>query len=208
MITAFQLIFSPFETWEKITVAQRGYVWILLVHLLPLLIVCLGLEGFMLNRWGEKQGDLDRIINVPVWLAFRYAATYFLILLAAVFVGAKFLGMASESFNVQTSYLQSLVVMAYGYGPIILIRVLDGFPQVNTWVCWVLGVAGTVSVLYHGIGMVLRPDQTKGFGLYLVAIVIVVLMSGLGHFAAISVLQGTQLRSVASALQAFGYPVG
>ncbi len=208
MITAFQLIFSPFETWEKITTAQRGYAWILLVHLLPLLVICLGLEGFMLSRWGEKQSGLDLIVAVPVELAVRYAVTYLLILLAAIIVGAKFLGMASDSFNVQTSYFQSLVVMAYGYGPIILVRVLDGLPQVNTWVCWVLGVAGTISVLYHGIGMVLRPDQTKGFGLYLVAIIIVVLMSGLGHFAAVSVLHGPKLRSAANALQALGFPVG
>jgi hypothetical protein len=193
MITALQLIFSPFETWEKISTAQRSFFWILCVYLLPLLIVALGIEGYLLTQWGEKRGDFG-LITVRTDLAVRYAAAYGVILLAGVFVSAKFLALASESFNVQTTYFQSFTVMAYGFGPIILARIVDGFPQVNTWVCWAVGAAGSISVLYHGIGMILRPDQTKGFGLYLMAIIIVVLMSGLAHFAAVSVLHGKILQ--------------
>ncbi len=191
MITALQLIFSPFETWEKITTAQRGFIWVVCVHLLPLLVLSLGIEGFLLSRWGEKRSEVGGfLVKVPLALAIRYCAAYFVFLLAAVFVSAKFLALASESFNVHTSFLQSLVVMAYGFGPIILSRILDGVPQLNTWVCWVLGAVVSVSVLYHGIGMVLRPDQTKGFGLYLIACIIVVLTSALAHFAALAVLHG------------------
>jgi len=194
MITAFQLIFSPFETWERITTAQRGFFWVLCVHLLPLLVISIGIEGFLLNRLGEKQSDLGFMIRVPVDLAVRYAGAYLVLLLAGVMLSAKFLALASESFNVHTTFAQSFVVMAYGFGPIILARVLDGVPFVNTWVCWAIGVVASVSVLYHGIGMVLRPDQTKGFGLYLMAIIIVVLMSAAAHFVALSVLHGKPLR--------------
>ena len=193
MITALQLIFSPFETWEKISTAQRGFFWILGVYLLPLLIVALGIEGYLLTQWGEKRGDFG-LITVRMDLAVRYGGAYAVILLAAILVSAKFLALASESFNVQTTYFQSFTVMAYGFGPIILARILDGLPQLNTWVCWAIGAAGAISVLYHGIGMILRPDQTKGFGLYLMAIIIVVLMSGLAHFAAVSVLHGKILQ--------------
>jgi hypothetical protein len=195
MITALQLIFSPFETWEKISTAQRGFFWTLCVYLLPLLLIGVGVEALLLARFGEKRGEFGSIINVPIDLAIRYAAVYFVILLAAVFVTAKFLSLASESFNLRTTYLQSFTVMAYGFGPIILARILDGLPQLNTWVCWAMGAAGAVSVLYHGVGTVLRPDQTKGFGLYLMSIIIVVLVSGLAHFAALSVLHGKILQS-------------
>jgi hypothetical protein len=190
MITALQLIFSPFETWEKITTAQRGFLWVLFVYLLPLLVIALGIEGFLLVRLGEKRGDFGFMIKVPVDVAIRYTVAYLVFLLAGIVVGAKFMALASESFNVQTSYLQAFVLMAYGFGPIILARVLDGAPQLNTWVCWIIGAAISISVLYHGIGMVLRPDQTKGFGLYLMAIVIVVLTSALAHFTALQVLHG------------------
>jgi hypothetical protein len=116
------------------------------------------------------------------------------LLLGSVLLSALLLKWASESFNVQTSYAQCFVVMAFGFSPIVLVRVLDGIPQLNTWVCWAIGAAAAVSVLYHGIGMVLRPEQTKGFGLYLITIFIVLLVSGLAHFAAVSVLRGKVLR--------------
>ena len=190
MITALQLIFSPFETWEKITTAQRGFFWVLCFYLLPLLLLALGVEGFLLNRWGEKEGELGYVIKVPVELAMRYGVAYLVLLLAGILISAKFMALASQSFNVRTTYAQSFTLMAYGFGPTILARVLDGIPQLNTWVCWVIGAAATVAVLYHGIGMVLRPDQTKGFGLYLMSIFIVILVSGVAHFAALSVLHG------------------
>jgi hypothetical protein len=190
MITALRLIFSPFETWEKITIAQRGMIWVLLVYLVPLLVIALGAEGFLLTRWGEKSGEFGYLAKVPLELAVRYGAAYFVFLLVGIALSAKFLGLTCESFNVRASYLQSFTLMAYGFGPIILVRILDGIPQLNTWVCWAIGAVASVSVLYHGIGMVMRPEQTKGFGLYLVAIVIVVLVSGVVHFAALSVLHG------------------
>jgi hypothetical protein len=194
MITALQLIFSPFETWGKISTAQRGFLWILGIYLIPLLVVACGLEGYLLTQWGEKRGEFGFVIKVPMDLAIRYAVAYCGLLFAAVFVSAKFLALASESFNVRTTYLQAFTVMAYGFGPIILVRILDGVPQVNSWLCWMIGTAAAVSVLYHGVGMVLKPDQTKGFGLYLISIIIVVLVSGLAHFAALAVLHGKILQ--------------
>jgi len=205
MITALQLIFSPFETWEKVATAQRGFFWTLLVHLLPLLIISLGIEGYLLTRWGEKRGDFGFIINVPVALALRYAVAYFVLLLAAVFVSAKLLAIASDSFNVRTGYVQTFVLMAYGFSPIILARVLDGFPQLNSWVCWAIGAVTSVSIMYHGVGMILRPEQTKGFGLYLISILIVVLVSALAHFAALSVLHGKVLHFGSVARQHSGH---
>jgi hypothetical protein len=193
MITALRLIFSPFEAWEKITTAQRGFIWILFVYLVPFLVIALGVEGFLLSWWGQS-GEFGFFKRLPPEQAARYCAAYFVFLLVGVNLSAKFLSLASESFNVHTSYLQCLTVMAYSFGPIILARILDGVPQINTWLCWAIGAAGSVSVLYHGIGMVLRPDQTKGFGLYLIAIIIMVMVSAVAHFAALSVLNGKVFR--------------
>jgi hypothetical protein len=197
MITAIQLIFSPAETWEKVTTAQRGFIWTVCLYLLPLLVVSVGIEAYLMTRWGEKRGDFGGVITVSPERALQYACAYIVLLLVSIFFSAKFLAWASESFNVPTNYAQCFTVMAYGFGPIILARILDGAPQVNTWLCWAVGVAASVSVFYHGIGVVLRPDQTKGFGLYLMAIVVVVLLSALSHFSAQAVLHGKMLHSQA-----------
>ena len=182
--------------------SDRGFLWHFFLYLLPLLVVTMGIEGYLLARWGEKRGEFGFVVKVPVAMAAKYALAYLVMLLVAVFVSSKFLTLASESFNVRASYLQAFTLLAYGFGPIILVRVLDGIPQLNTWVCWAIGAVVSVSVLYHGIGMILKPEQTKGFGLYLVTIVILVITSALAHFAALSVLHGKVLRPRAEHTQA------
>ena len=195
------MIFSPFEAWEKVTTAQRGFFWVLFTYLLPLLVIALGIEGWLLTRLGEKQGELGFLVKVPVDLALRYTAAYGVLLLVGIAVSAKFLGLASESFNVRASYFQTWLVMAYGFSPIILARILDGIPQINTWVCWAIGVAASASVMYHGVGAVLRPDQTKGFGLYLISIIVILLVSGVIHFVALEVLHGKLLQPRSAQVQ-------
>lgn len=194
MITAIQLIFSPFETWQKIAQAERGLLRTLSLYLLPLLIVAVGAEVYFMLRWGEKQGEFGDMIRPSAELAIRYGAAQFVLLLAAIFLSARFLTMIAESFNVRTGFSQCFVLMAYAFGPIIMTRIIDGLPQLSTWVCWVIGAACSASVLYHGIGMMLKPEQTKGFGLYLISVFIVLLFSGLAHFSAVGVLHGKLLR--------------
>ena len=190
MLTAIQLIFAPFRTWEKISLARRGTGWILLVSLLPLLLASVAVEGYSLVHWGEKRGGLDQMFKVSSSAALRYSATHAVLLLSSVVIGAKFLQWVTQSFQIQTSFAQCFSVMAYGFSPILLARFLDAVPALNTWVCWGLGALLSISVLYHGIGLVLRPDQTKGFGIYLVSAIIVILSSMVSHFAAVAFLYG------------------
>ena len=66
-------------------------------------------QGFLLNRWGEKRSELGFMIKVPIDLAVRYSVAYVVILLAAVLVSAKFIGIASDSFNVHATFYLSLI---------------------------------------------------------------------------------------------------
>ena len=44
--------------------------------------------------------------------------------------------------------------------------------------------------LYHGVAVLLKPEQTKGFGLFLFAFVLITFLSALGHLMGQLVLQG------------------
>lgn len=190
MITALQLIFTPFRTWERINAAQRSVLWILCLFLLPFLVSTVGLEGLSLWHWGERQDQLDHMVKISSDLAIRYSVAQLVLLLVSIFLGAKFLQWITFSFQVQSSYKRCFTMMAYGFGPIMLLRLFDALPRLNTWVCWGIGVLLSISALYHGVGLILRPEQTKGFGLYLVSMLTLVLSSGLSHFVAVSVLHG------------------
>ena len=193
MITVFQLIFSPFRAWEKINLAQRRVFWIFLFFLIPLLLISVGVEGLSLWSWGERRSEFDYFVKVTQDLAIRYGATQAVMLIISIFAWAKFLQWITHSFQVEGSYKQCFTLMVYGFSPVILLRLLDAVPRINTWACWAIGALLSASVLYQGVGIILRPDQTKGFGLYMVSVIIVVLSSGLSHFVALSILHGKLL---------------
>jgi hypothetical protein len=112
------------------------------------------------------------------------------LLLASIAISALVLTWVAASFQLHNSFGQCFTLMAYGFSPILLGRYLDAIPALNTWVCWSIGVFVALSVLYHGVGHALKPEQTKGFGLYLLSIMLVVASSALSHFTARAILLG------------------
>jgi len=194
MITAFELIFTPLRAWNKINAAQGSVVRVLLLFLLPFLLFCVGIEGLALWKWGERRGEVDYVVKISQDLAIRYSAAQMGMLMTSIFCGAKALQWITQSFQVATSDRQCATLMAYGFSPIILLRLADAWPAMNTWVAWMIGAFLSVSVLYHGVALILKPEQTKGFGLYLISVIIVLLSSGLSHFVAVSVLHGKVLQ--------------
>lgn len=193
MITALKLIFSPVDTWMKITAAQRGLFFVLLFWLLPLLVFTVGVEGYALTRLGEYRGEFGHLVRVAPELAIRYAAAQGVLLLAAIFIGAFVLHRVARSFHVPSAFRQSFIAIAYSFGPILLARLPDCIPALNTWICWGLGALLTAAVLYNGVALALRPDQTKGFGLYLVGVIVALFSSAVAHLFALAVLQGKML---------------
>jgi hypothetical protein len=190
MLKAFQLVFTPFQAWTKLAAQQRSILSILSFSLLPLIVLCVGVETFSLMQWGERRGEFGALVKVPQMVAVRYAATHSVLFLACAFFGAFSLQAVAQSFNLAVTFRQAFTASAYAITPIVLCRLLDAIPMMNTWVCWGIGVLLLLSVLYHGVALALRPDQTKGFGLYLVSIMIVVLSTGVSHLVAIAVLHG------------------
>ena len=188
MIRALQLIFSPTETWQKIELARRGVLWVFFLSLLPLMVLSGLAEGYALLRWGGRTGELDRQTTISLDLALRYELAQLVLGQVMLFVGAKFVQWIADGFHLKINYTACFTATAYTLSPIFLLRFLDSYPGINTWVCWAIGVLLAVSVLYHGVGPVLKPDQTKGFGFFLLLTMFLVLITGLSHFVALAVL--------------------
>lgn len=194
MIRALQLIFSPFHTWTKVVAEQRSIGFILFCSLLPLLVVCVGIESYSLIRWGERRGDLGHLVMISQPVALRYAAAHILLFLACALFAGFGLQAVAQSFNLAATFRQAFTAIAYGVSPIVLARLLDAIPAMNTWVCWGIGGMLSLSTLYHGVALILKPDQTKGFGLYIVSVMIVLLSTGVAHLLAVAVLHEKILR--------------
>jgi hypothetical protein len=178
------------RSWERIAKAKRSVVANLFLFVLPLMLLCSLVEGFALTQWGERRGIVVHSVNVSIDLAVRFEVAQLVLGLILLFLGAKMLEWVTESFRLPAGYTQSFTVIAYGYSPIFLARFLAVFPGLNAWICWALGVLGAIYILYHGVALVLQPDQTKGFGLYLMCRLILILFGGSTHLVALAVLHG------------------
>lgn len=193
MIRALQMIFSPEGAWPKIAEKNRHFLFVLFLSTLPLIVGCLAAEGFGIQRLGSAVGEFGRV-NRSDETILRYLGVHLAGDLIALFVGAYFLRNIAISFQGRSTFSQAFSTLAYGASPLFLMHAPDGIPAIPTWVCWGIGMGLTMRALYHGVAVNMKPEQTKGFGLFLVSLFIVGILTALAHFIAWSVLQGKMLR--------------
>ena len=189
MIRGILLIFNPIRNWDKIAGAQRGFLFVLLLHLLPLMMVTLGLETWMIDRFGEKNRMTDLVVKVPRQTAIDYGATEFVLNLVVVLLGAAIVHKIGNTFHGHQTYLECFTLMAYGLAPLFYLHVVDGYPRAPTWVCFSIGILLSVMLLYQGMPRLLKPDPTKALGLYLTISIVLVLLALLVHLLAVFVLR-------------------
>lgn len=190
MIKALLLIFEPPATWERIVQAQRSLRFILFTYLLPLLVLVSMIEAYGLMRWGKVRGDLRHVKTFSLGEAVIFELAQLLLTLLVVFVGAKLIKSLGETFHGRHSFTQSFTVVAYGLGPLFLMRLLDAFPGMSPWVSWGVGIILCVAVLYQGVPRVMQPDPPHAFGLYIMSALLLVIVTGLARFVTAWYLKG------------------
>jgi hypothetical protein len=188
MIRGLLLILDAGGSWNKIATAQRGFLFILAVHLLPLLTITLGLEAFALVRLGEGRAISGDPTRVGTEAALRYAVAEAVLNLGLILVGARIVQQLARSFHDRVTYLTCFTILAYTLSPLFLLHLLDALPGVNTWACYGAGILLSVAVLYLAIPIVMRPDPAKAMGIYVTMAVLLVVMTGLAHFLAVQIL--------------------
>ena len=190
MFKVFFLIFDPGATWEKVARKKRGLFFILVTYLVPMILLVTAAEGWSIHTFGKWQPrfGIYKHFTDPEIKAFESVQA--VALLVMVFLAAMLLHVAGNTFHGKRSYRQSFAVVAYGFSPLLLARLLDIAPQMNAWASWSLGIGLMIWILYQGIPRVLEPDPTHTFGIYLTAIIVMVLTSGVARIFATMYLQG------------------
>ena len=200
MFRTLKLIFAADSEWEKMSLKPPHPAVVFFVSILPLIVAMLAVEGWGLMNWGEMSEFGRR--NVPAERILKYLLFYGASSIFVIFAGAALLKNVAPSFNLSSSFGTCFVLMAYGFAPILLMRALDAIPQINTWVCLAIGCMLAMRVLYHGVAHWLKPEQTKGLGVFMVATIYTVVLGGLVHFASVQVLKGRFLKNVELPAQA------
>jgi hypothetical protein len=207
MLNAILVIFDPLATWNRIALAKRGLVFILLVHLLPLLLITSACEGYGLINWGKPQGEMQEVARLKSFApgeAVLFETGQLLLSLVVVFVGANMVRSIGETFHGRHTYNQAFSAVAYGLSPLFLLRVLDAFPSMPPWVPWSVGILLSIGALYHGVPRMMEPDPSHAFGLFLMSSVLLAIITGLVRFVTWWYLVGklTKLEAIISDLGA------
>ena len=190
MLNSILLLLAPQTAWNRIANGKPSLVGLVLLVLLPLAIGSIWFEGYALKRWGDRQGELNRQMVVDEQRIQRYQIAQGVSALVLFAAGAYLLQHLAHSFNFYPPFKESFTLAVYGWSPYLWFHVLDAHPGASTWVCWFLGAVASMRCLYLGVALVLKPDQTKGFGVYMMASFLGAMLSALGHFVAISILNG------------------
>lgn len=167
MIKALLLIFRPVQTWGAIEAAKRSVAYIFCVYVLPLILITSIAEGYGLMHWGKLfKGEVsqERTYNLTQVLVMEGAQSVGLIVM--IFLGAYAAKSFAETFHRRSKFREAFTAVAYGAGPLLVMRFGDLFPTLNVWVPWAVGIILMVSVLYLGLPCLLRPDPPHAFGLY------------------------------------------
>ncbi|MEY2466439.1 MAG: hypothetical protein QOD03_960 [Verrucomicrobiota bacterium] len=190
MIKALLLIFEPAVAWDRIVAKQRAWVFILLVHVLPLVLIVSAVEGYGLIRWGKPRGEIMQVATLSLAEALVYEVFQIIMALVAIIAGARLIKSLGETFHGRHSFTQAFTVSAYGLSPVFLMRIFDIFPNLSPWVTWAIGIILSAGILYHGIPRVMLPDPPHAFGLYLTSTLLLGLVTGLTRFFTAFYLMG------------------
>lgn len=195
MIDLALLVFSPFLAWERIVTARRS-VWLVLgAYLLPFLaLICLG-EGYGLVHWGRMRPFVPHPYKFPVGEAVIFEAAHFLLLVVAVLASAQLLQAMGSTFHGRHTFTQAFTTVAYGLGPLFLLRLLNTYPPMPVWAVWGVGLILSIRALYSGLPRVMEPDPPMAFGLFLIGVGMTTLIMGLVRFLSLFYILG-KLRDV------------
>ncbi len=189
MIRALLLIFDPMSAWERVIELRRSVLSTVLMYALPLLVLTTVGELAGLVHWGKQRGEFGHSFSVPMNAAITYGVIQFVLSLVVLFVGAYLLKAIGETFHGRHSYNDAFTTVTYSLGPLFMMRVLHAIPQFDWWLPWMIGACLTLSVLYHGIPHVMKPDPAHALGLYFIGGLLLVILTGLTALIANLVLQ-------------------
>ena len=189
MLNAVQLFFSPFATWQKIAIAKKGVAFTALLYLAPLLLLVCASECYALVVLSEKD-SLFSHMKLPLDRAIRVEVCQWIAGMILVFIAAKMIRWIGESFNFYPPFERCFTLAAYGLGPFFMAHFLNCIPGMNPWITAAIGIFGCIYVLYQGTGVVLEPEQTKGFGLYIMIAILFSMLSAMMHILWMMAIQG------------------
>jgi Yip1 domain len=190
MIKALFLIFEPEAAWDRVVRSRRSLGFIVVFYLLPMMLIVAAAEGYSLvvaGRWQSSTGNTKLFTPGEAVLS---EIMELLLMGLVIVVCAKLVKALSETFRSGNTYTQTFKVVIYGLSPMFLLRLLDAVPTISLWLPWGLGLLLCIKILYHGIPRIMLPDPPHAFGLFIMSVLLIGMVTGVERFITAGYLNG------------------
>lgn len=127
------LIIRPDETWNRIAADRRGVGRVLLCNLLPMMLLAALVEGHGLRLIGRHQSVAGLTDPFPFARVFGFEVAQGLLLLLSLLVGAIFIKAFGNACHRRNHLSQSLLVLFHAAGPLLLVQLLNGIPNLGVY---------------------------------------------------------------------------
>lgn len=131
---------------------------------------------------------MQRHQNISSELATRYATTQVVLGLLSAGISSVVVFKIATGVNIRTTLRQCASLTIYTLGPAYLMRLVDTWDLLNTWVVCAAAVVLIFTVLYTGVVQMIKPDPAKAFGLYMAGTVILSTCHVVSHLFSVLVL--------------------
>jgi hypothetical protein len=191
MIKALFLIFETEAAWNRVALSRRGLGFVTGLYLLPMMLIVGGAEYFGLVKWGRWQSAIGQIKIFPAREALIYETAGMLLMAVCILAVAHLIRALGDTFHIRQTYTNTLTLVIYGLSPVFLLRLLDVCPSINLWMPWAIGIMLSIKILYHGVPRIMLPDPPSAFGLYLMSVLLLTMVTGLERFITAGCLGGS-----------------
>lgn len=198
MIRFFKLLTQPAPNWENLFENPPGAWKVFFSFFLPLLALSLVVES---AGWYFLQISASFLTSAPQsisvfedqiirWQAIQLGLTFALLLGLPLI-----LKWVSESFGVKLPFSHAFLFTMYSISPMLMVRIPDALPWINTWICWAVGLLVSFRFLYHGAPYLLQRKLAGAFGFFMVTGLVFSVLLAIAHVT-LQVLIAREMREL------------
>ncbi len=198
MIRFCKLLSTPAPNWENLFEDPPSALKVFFIFFLPLLILSVGVESagwYFLQIRTSFLSSAPQSISVFEEQIIRWQGIQLGLTLLLLLGLPLILKWVSESFGVRLIYSHAFLFVAYSLAPLVIIRIPDALPWINTWVCWGVGLLVSFRLLYHGAPYLLQRKLAGAFGFFMVTFLVFIVLTAISHVT-LQVLISRELRNL------------
>lgn len=184
MIRFWKLLKNPSPNWESLFEEPPSALKVFFIFFLPILILSVAVES---AGWYFLQISASFTNKAPQSMAvfeaqiIRWQGIQLGLTMGLLFFIPQILRWISVSFGVQLLYKDAFLFSLYALFPLVLVRIPDALPWINTWICWSIGLLVSFRLLYHGAPYLLQRKLAGAFGFFMVTFLVFIILNTISH---------------------------